>query len=409
MAIDASIKNDFPIFRSPRFGKKLVYLDSTASSQKPAVVIEAERKLYEEYYANVHRGIYQLSEASSDAYEQSRETIARFIGAPSREIIFTRNATESLNLIAFTWGRQHIAQGDELLLTEMEHHANLVPWQQLAAERGAKLKFIPITADGRLDVAALPTLLTKATKLVSLTHMSNVLGTVNPVKDIIGTIRRFNKDIVIVIDGAQSVPHFAVDMTDIGADFYAFSSHKMLGPTGVGVLWGRADILEAMPPFMTGGDMISHVTYERSEWNELPFKFEAGTPNIAGVIGLAAAVEYLQKLGMADVFAHEREMTKLAMAALKGVGGITIYGPNEVADRGGVLAFTVAGVHPHDVASILDEQGICIRAGHHCAQPLHQRLGVDATARASFYVYNTPEDIDALVTGLAKAKEIFSV
>ncbi|MFA5051462.1 MAG: cysteine desulfurase [Patescibacteria group bacterium] len=404
------IKADFPIFYQKVNGQPLVFLDSTASTQKPQSVINAVKELYETYYANVHRGIYMLSEKSSEAYELVRQKVADFIHAPSAsEVIFTRNATESINLVAYTWGRQNIAQGDVILLTEMEHHANLVPWQLLAKEKGARLSFIPITKDFRLDVAALDSLLVKQVKLVALTHMSNVLGTINPVKKIIKQVRKKVPQAVVLVDGAQSVPHFAVDMKDIDADFYAFSSHKMLGPTGVGVLYGKRELLERMPPFMTGGDMIAQVTYQDAQWNDLPWKFEAGTPNIAGTIGFGAAIDYLQAIGMDRIFSHEQDLTALAIKELSAIPGIVIYGPREVKDRGGAVAFSVSDIHPHDLASILDEQGIAVRAGHHCAQPLHEKLGVESTTRASFYLYNTESDVMSLVAALKKAKEIFNV
>lgn len=404
------IKADFPIFSQKINGKPLVFLDSTASTQKPRVVIDAVRNLYETYYANVHRGIYTLSEKASEAYEAVRQKVADFIHAPSAsQIVFTRNATESINLVAYTWGRQNIKRGDVILITEMEHHANLIPWQLLAKEKGATLSFVPITKDYRLDLAAMDALLTKQVKLVAFTHMSNVLGTINPAKAIIKTIRKKSPQATVLVDGAQSVPHFAVDVDDTDADFYVFSSHKMLGPTGIGVLYGKREILEAMPPFMTGGDMISQVTATTAEWNDVPWKFEAGTPNIAGTIGLGAAIDYLQSIGMDRIFAHEQELTVHAIKELTAIPGLTLYGPREVKDRGGVMSFVLPGIHPHDLASILDEHGVAVRAGHHCAQPLHQKLGVESTTRASFYLYNTEADIEALVGALGKAQEIFGV
>ncbi len=403
------IKKDFPIFKQKINNNPLVYLDSAASTQKPAAVIAAEKRFYEEYYANVHRGIYHLSELASEAYEEAREKVARFIKVSAREIIFTKSATESINLVAYTWGRQNIKTGDEILLTEMEHHANLVPWQYLAKERNARLKFIPIDHDYRLKLDSLKKLITKKTKLLSITHTSNVLGTINPIAKIINRARILNKRITVLIDGAQSVPHFPVDVRKIDADFYVFSSHKMLGPTGVGVLFGKQNILESMPPFLFGGDMISEVTFRSAKWNDLPWKFEAGTPNTAGVIGLGVAIDYLEKIGMPAVAQHEASLTRQALAALSKIDGLTIYGPSEVRERGAVISFSVQGVHPHDLASILDEQGIAVRAGHHCAMPLHQRLGLEATTRASFYLYNTGADVDALVRGIKKAQEIFGL
>ncbi|MFH0804594.1 MAG: cysteine desulfurase [Patescibacteria group bacterium] len=404
------LKDDFPIFNQLINGKPLVYLDSTASTQKPRQVIAAVAECYEQYYANVHRGIYTLSERSSEAYEAVRQKVADFIGAPSaREIIFTRNTTESINLVAYTWGRQHIHRGDAILLTEMEHHANLVPWQMLAAERRATLTFIPVTPEGRLDLDQLDGLLSKQVKLVALTHMSNVLGTVNPVKEIIRQVRKKLPGVPVLVDGAQSVPHFPVNVQKLDADFYVFSSHKMLGPAGVGVLYGRAELLEAMPPFLFGGDMIAQVTLQGATWNDLPWKFEAGTPNIAGTIGFGAAIDYLQRVGMDRVFAHEQDLTALALKELLAIPGVTILGPHEVRDRGGAVAFTVEGIHPHDLASIFDEQGIAVRAGHHCAQPLHQKFGIEASTRASFYLYSTESDVRALADGLRQAKQVFNV
>jgi len=404
------IKKDFPIFKQRINNNPLVYLDSAASTQKPSVVITAEKRFYEEYYANVHRGIYYLSERASEAFESAREAVRQFIGAKStREVIFTKNATESINLVAYAWGRQHIQAGDEILLTEMEHHANLVPWQLLAQAAGAQLKFIPLDTSYRLSLDTLDQLITPKTKLLALTHMSNVLGTINPVADIIVKARSLNDKIIILVDGAQSVPHFPVDVRQLGADFYAFSSHKMLGPTGVGVLYGQEKILSAMPPFLAGGDMISEVTYQEAKWNELPWKFEAGTPNAAGVIGFGAAINYLNNIGMPTVAQYESMLTDAALVALSTIKGLRILGPGKNQDRGGVISFTVDGVHPHDLASILDEQGIAVRAGHHCAMPLHQKLGVEATSRVSFYVYNTLEDVNALQRGIIKAQEIFGL
>ncbi len=404
--LGSELRQEFPIFAN---NPEMTFLDSAASSQKPQVVIDAIRDCYEQYYANVHRGIYQLSERSSEAYEGVRETVRAFINAASdREIIFTRNATESINLVAYTWGRQHIEAGDEIVITIMEHHANFVPWQQLAQETGATLHFVKLTDDYRLDLDHFQSLLNSKTKLVAFNHMSNVLGTINPAQQMIQMVRE-KTSAVVLVDGAQSVPHFAVDVQALDADFYAFSSHKMLGPAGVGILYGKADLLESMPPFLTGGDMISRVTKERTEWNEVPHKFEAGTPNIADVIGLGVAVEYLQNLGMEAVAQHEHMLTEKALAALSGIEDVSIIGPAQAVDRGGAISFTIGDIHPHDLASLFDEQHIAIRAGNHCAQPLHEELGVPATARASFYVYNAEQDIDRLVAGIQKVKEIFSV
>ncbi|MBI5037699.1 MAG: cysteine desulfurase [Candidatus Kerfeldbacteria bacterium] len=402
------VKKDFPILNQPD-NPGLVYLDSTASSQKPQSVIDAMSTLYRTSYANVHRGIYQLSEKASEAYEKARATVARFIDADPAEVIFTRNATESINLVAYTWGNANLKAGDEIIITEMEHHANIVPWQQLALRTGAILKWWPVTADYRLDLADLSKLFSPKTKLVACTHMSNVLGTVNPVVEIIAAIRNFNKDIVILIDGAQSTPHLPVSMASLKPDFFAFSSHKMLGPSGMGVLYGRRELLEAMPPFLTGGDMISRVTFTEARWNELPYKFEAGTPHIAGAVGLAAAIEYLERLGMDAIAEHEHQLTEYGLRRLKEIPGLRLIGPATTDARGAIFSFMLPEVHPHDLASILDEQNIAIRAGHHCAQPLHQKLGLEATARASVYVYNTTDDIDALIVGIDKALKLFGV
>jgi cysteine desulfurase/selenocysteine lyase len=388
-------------------GKKLVFLDSAASSQKPLPVIEAMDKYYRTSHANVHRGIYRLSEEATDAYERSRDRIARFINAPSRkELIFTRNATESINLVAHSWARAKLSSGDEILLTEMEHHANLVPWQLVAQEKDLTLRFIPITEDGRLDLTELDSLLTERTKLVAFTQASNVLGTLTPVRQIVDAAHAVGA--IAVVDGAQGVPHLPVDVQALDCDFYAFSSHKMCGPTGIGVLWGRRELLQSMPPFMGGGEMIRRVELERSEWNELPYKFEAGTPAIAEAIGLGAAVDYLSALGMETVRAHERELTAYALERLVEVPGLTAYGPTDLEVRGGVVAFALDGAHPHDIATILDSEAVAVRAGHHCAMPLHKRLGLPATTRASFYIYNLPEEIDRLVEALYKVKHIFS-
>jgi cysteine desulfurase/selenocysteine lyase len=402
-----AIRNEFPILGREFNGKKLVFLDSAASSQKPLPVLEAMDKYYRTSHANVHRGIYRLSEEATDAYERARDRVARFINAPSRkELIFTRNATESINLVAHSWARAKLSSGDEILLTEMEHHANLVPWQLVAQEKDLTLRFIPITEDGRLDLTELDSLLTERTKLVAFTQASNVLGTLTPVRQIVDAAHAVGA--IAVVDGAQGVPHLPVDVQALDCDFYAFSSHKMCGPTGIGVLWGRRELLQSMPPFMGGGEMIRRVELERSEWNELPYKFEAGTPAIAEAIGLGAAVDYLSGLGMETVRAHERELTAYALERLVEVPGLTAYGPTDLEVRGGVVAFALDGAHPHDIATILDSEAVAVRAGHHCAMPLHKRLGLPATTRASFYIYNLPEEIDRLVEALYKVKHIFS-
>ena len=402
----AAIRRDFPILDQEVFGHRLVYLDSAATSQKPHAVIEAMDAYYRHDNANVHRGIYQLSERATAAYEGAREHVARLINAPDpRTIVWTRNATESVNLVAYSWGRRHIERGDAIILTEMEHHANLVPWQILAQEKDADLEFIPITDDGILRQDVFDVLLRLKPKMVAFTHVSNMLGTINPVVEM--TRKAHEAGALVLIDGAQAVPHIPVDVQAIGCDFYVFSGHKALGPTGSGVLWARRELLEAMPPFMGGGDMIREVHLRRSEWNEVPWKFEAGTPNISAQIGLGVAAEYLLGLGMDRVREHERELVAYALDVLpREVPGIQLYGPG-ADQRGGVVSFNLPGIHPHDVAQVLDRFGVAIRAGHHCTMPLHERLDLTATARASFQVYNTREDIDALAAGLGEVQKFF--
>ena len=408
LAFDAhAVRADFEILKRQINGKALVFLDSAASSQKPLQVLQAMDNYYNTSHANVHRGIYQLSEEATDAFENARGRVARFINAKSKkEVIFTRNTTESVNLVAQSWGRANLRPGDEILLTVMEHHANLVPWQLIAQEKNATLRFIPLTEDYQLDLTKLNGLLNERTRMVAFAHASNVLGTITPVRQIVDVAHAFGA--VTLVDGAQGVPHFPVDMQALGCDFYAFSSHKMCGPTGIGVLWGRRELLEAMPPFLGGGEMIRRVELESSEWNALPHKFEAGTPAIAEAIGLGAAVDYLSGLGMDAVCVHEKEITAYAMDRLAEVPGLTVYGPSDLKVRGGVASFSLDGLHPHDVATILDSEGVAVRAGHHCAMPLHKILNVSATTRASFYVYTVPEEIDKLVEALYKAKHIFS-
>ncbi len=397
---------DFPILaREVRPGVPLVYLDSTATSQKPRAVIEAMDVYYRQSNANVHRGIHTLAEEATALYEGARDRVQKFINARSRkEVIFTRNATEALNLVAQSWGRHKIMPNDMILLTEMEHHSNLVPWHMLAAEKGARLEFIPVTDDGLLDLAALDSLLALGPKLVSLTHVSNVLGTINPITEIAAKAKAVGA--TVLVDGAQSVPHFAVDVQTLGVDFLAFSSHKMCGPTGLGVLWGRQELLEEMPPWLGGGDMIRRVHLREFRVNDLPYKFEAGTPAIAEAVGLGAAVDYLTSIGMAAIAAHERELIAYALERLEEVPGVRVYGP-PAEKKGGVAAFTLEGVHPHDIAQVLDRDGIAVRAGHHCAMPLHDRFHLPATARASFYLYNTMAEVDKLIEGLYKVKRLF--
>lgn len=402
----AATRADFPILDQEVFGHRLVYLDSAATSQKPRAVIEAMDAYYRQDNANVHRGIYQLSERATAAYEGAREKVARLINAPDpKTIIWTRNATESVNLVAYSWGRRHIERGDAIILTEMEHHANLVPWQILAQEKDADLEFIPITDDGILRQDVFDVLLRLKPKLVAFTHVSNTLGTINPVEEM--TRKAHAAGALVLVDGAQAVPHVPVDVQAIGCDFYVFSGHKTLGPTGSGVLWGRRELLEAMPPFMGGGDMIREVHLRRSEWNEIPWKFEAGTPDISAQVGLGVAADYLLALGMDRVREHERDLVTYALEVLpREVPGIELYGPG-AEQRGGVVAFNLPGIHPHDVAQVLDRFGVAIRAGHHCTMPLHERLNLAASARASFQVYNTRDDIDALVAGLGEVQKLF--
>jgi cysteine desulfurase/selenocysteine lyase len=402
------IRKDFPILERQVHGKPLVYLDSAASSQKPLSVIEAMNTYYRTYNANVHRGVYAISEEATAAMEKARVKVARFINArQSKQVIFTRNTTESINLVAYCWGAANISAGDLIVLTELEHHSNLVPWQLLAQRTGARLEFVPVTDDGLLRLDIYQQLLQQQPKLVAFAHMSNVLGTINPAEEMIAQAHAVGA--LVLIDAAQSVPHLPVDVQALDVDFLCFSAHKMLGPTGIGVLYGKRDLLEAMPPFMGGGDMIRTVKLRESTWNDLPWKFEAGTPAIAEAVGLGAAVDYLSALGMRAVLQHEREITTYALEQLQSVPGLSIYGP-DASNRGGVVSFTLDDIHPHDLASILDQEvGVAIRAGHHCAQPLMERYGLAATARASFYVYTLKEEIDILVQGLHKAKQIFSL
>jgi cysteine desulfurase/selenocysteine lyase len=400
------LRADFPILDIEVYpGVPLIFLDSAASSQKPLPVIEAMNAYYRSSHANVHRGIYRLSEEATTAYEGAREKVAKFIHAPySAQVIYVRNATEGFNLVAYTWGRQNIHEGDEILLSEMEHHANLVPWQMLAEEKGAVVRYIPFLEDGTLDLSNLDELLTEKTKLLSVTAVSNVFGTINPVKQLVEAGHAVGA--VVMIDAAQAVPHMAVDVQAWDCDFMAFSGHKMLGPTGIGILYGKRELLETMPPFMGGGDMIRRVTLEKSTWNDLPWKFEAGTPSIAEGIGLGAAIDYLNNLGMDNVHEYEQFITNYALEALSEIEGITLYGP-PASQRAGVAAFSLKGLHPHDIAEILDKDGIAVRAGHHCAMPLHQKLNVNSTARASFYVHTTTEEVDKLVVSLNNARELF--
>jgi cysteine desulfurase/selenocysteine lyase len=401
------LRQDFPILERQIGNKPLVYLDNAATSQKPAAVLQTLDDYYQRHNANVHRGVHTLSEEATGAYEEARERVARFINAPSsKQVIFTAGTTSGINLVAYTWGRANLKPGDEVLITEMEHHSNIVPWQILRDQVGFTLRYVPITDEGQLDLAQIDTLLTERTKLFCFNHMSNVVGTINPVTDLIAAAHKVGAK--VMLDGAQSVPHLPVDVQALDVDFMAFSSHKMCGPTGLGVLYGKRDLLEAMPPFMGGGDMIREVKLSGSKWNSLPYKFEAGTPPIAEVIGLGAAVDYLSSVGMEWIHAHERWLTKYAYDRLSAIEGLRILGPSPE-ERGGLIAFTLNDLHPHDLSALLDRDGIAIRAGHHCAQPVHDRFGIVASARASFYLYNTTEEVDQLVVALEKGSHFFDL
>jgi len=402
-----SIQKDFPVLSRKVHGKRLVYLDNAATTQKPLSVIEAEARFYKESNANIHRGLHALSEESTALYEGTRKKVAKFIGASVPEsIIFTKGATDAINLVAFSWGRKFLKPGDEILLSAVEHHSNLIPWQMTAQATGAKLQFVPVTANGMLDMPKIDQLLTARTKLVAITGMSNVLGTIFPVREIAKKAAAVGAR--FLIDGAQWVPHLETRVAEIGCDFLAFSAHKMLGPTGVGVLYGRPELLDAMDPYQGGGDMILEVWRDHARWNELPWKFEAGTPNIAGVVGFGAAIDYLNKLGMAAVRQHEKELTAYALNQLCQDPQVHLYGPLKVENRGGVVSFNYGEIHPHDIGTLLDQEGIAIRAGHHCCQPLMRDLGISGTARASFYVYNNKDDVDALMQALRKAATVFA-
>jgi cysteine desulfurase/selenocysteine lyase len=400
------IRRDFPILDQEINGHPLVYLDSAASSQKPRQVIEALKEYYEMNHSNVHRGVHTLGSRATEAYELAREKVARFINAPSPEqVIFTRGTTESLNMVAYGYARVFLKEGDEIVLTPAEHHSNLVPWQQAAKATGAVLKYLPLQEDGTVSLDDVRKTVTPNTKLVAIAHVSNVLGTIHPIKEIAAIAHSVGA--VVVVDGAQSVPHLPVDVQELDCDFLAFSGHKMLGPTGVGVLYGKRKWLDAMEPTYFGGEMIDVVELYESTWKDTPWKFEGGTPIIAGAIGLAAAVDYLMDIGMEAVRDHDHKLTTYALERLREIDGVTIYGPTDSRHRGGLITFNLLSIHPHDVSTVLDSQGIAIRAGHHCAQPLMRWLNVPATARASFYLYNTEADIDALVAGLQTAKEFF--
>ena len=410
----AQIRKDFPIFeRTVRDGKKLIYLDSGATSQKPTTVIEAESNFYRFHNAAAHRGAHQLAEEATDAYEGAREIVAKFLGSPggASEIVFTKSATESLNLLAYAMGnapignRFALAAGDRIVVTEMEHHSNLVPWQQLAARTGAELSWFTITPDSRLDLSSIKDVITAKTKIVALTHQSNVLGTINPLEAIVA--RAHEVGAVVILDACQSAPHMAIDVEALGIDFLVFSGHKALGPTGIGVLWGRSELLNELPPFLFGGSMIEMVTMTTATWAPVPQKFEAGVPNMAQAVGLGAALEYLKELGMDNVHAHERALTGYLLDRLKSIKEVRIVGPSDTRDRGSAVSFTVADIHPHDVGQFLDSQGIAVRTGQHCAWPLAKRMDVPATTRASLYLYNDESDCDALVDGIIGAQKYF--
>jgi len=416
----ARIKADFPLLsRTVRDGKPLVYLDSAATSQKPLAVLDAERDFYLRHNAAVHRGAHQLAEEATDAYEAARQTIAGFAGAMPPEIVFTRNATESLNFASYAFANSTVlhragqrvdprfvlSEGDEILITEMEHHANLVPWQQLALKTGATLRWLPLGPDGRLDLSDLDTFVNDRTRVVSFVHQSNILGTINPVATLVARAREVGA--IVVLDACQSIPHMPLSLPDTGADLVAWSGHKMLGPTGIGALWGRAEILEAIPPFISGGSMIANVTMESSTFAAPPQRFEAGVPMMAQAVGLAAACDYLEHIGMQAIAEHEHLLTAYALKALTAIPGVQIIGPAEAVDRGGAISFTVAGLHPHDVGQVLDDRGVAVRVGHHCAWPVCRHYAVPATTRASFYLYNDIDDVDALAAGVVAAQEFF--
>ena len=401
------IRKDFPILSRTIYGKPLVYLDNAATSQKPTSVIQSLVDYYESYNSNIHRGVHTLSMEATDRHEDARSKCTRFIGAKEdKSLIMVRNTTEAINLVAQTWGKHNISAGDEILTTHMEHHSNLVPWQKLAEQNGASLQFIELDEDGMLNLSNIDDLITERTKLLALTHMSNVLGTINPVKELTAVAHKMGAK--VLIDGAQSVPHMKVDVTDLDCDFFAFSGHKMLAPTGIGVLYVKPEILESMEPFLFGGDMVSQVWDDTATWNDLPWKFEAGTPNIADLIGLGAAIDYLESLGMDQVREHEMALTGYALEQFDRLNGIKVFGPKDLSKRGGVISFHSDDVHPHDMGTMLDREGIAIRTGHHCAMPLTRKLSVVATARASFYIYNTEEEVDKLTAAIRATLDYFA-
>jgi len=401
-----ALKAQFPTLAQEVGGHPLVYLDNAATSQKPQYVLDALAAYYEHDNANVHRGIHELSRRATVAFEEARVKLARFLGAAdSAELVWTRGTTEAINLVASSWGMDTLGEGDEILLSSMEHHSNVIPWQLVAHRTGARLRYIEMDEQGRLILDDLPELLSDRTRMVAISHISNALGTVNPVREIAELAKRVGA--LVLVDGAQAVPHRRVDVQELGCDFYAFSGHKMCGPTGSGGLWARRELLESMPPYQGGGEMIRNVGREESTWAEIPHKFEAGTPNIAGAIALGAAVDFLDEVGFDTIAEHERELLAYALERLDDLGGVQVYGPTDSSERSGVISFTMGDAHPHDISTILDSSGIAIRAGHHCAQLVMQHFGISATARASFYLYNSTEDVDRLVEGLASVKEIF--
>ncbi len=398
------IRDDFPILKRKVNGKPLVYLDNAATSQKPKQVIDVMDEYYSEHNANIHRGVHRLSEESTQLFEDAHKKVSDFINADFEEVAFTKNCTEAINLVSYSYGLANLKKGDEIIISKMEHHSNFVPWQQIAKYTGATLRFADINENGEIMLNSLENMLSKRTKIVSIAHMSNVLGTINPVKKIADMVHEY--EALLFVDAAQSVPHQPVDVRNVNCDFLAFSGHKMLGPTGIGALYGKKEILESMRPFLFGGDMIREVKFEDTLFNELPWKFEAGTPNIAGAIGFGAAVDYLSKIGMENVEAHGKELVRYAYKKLSGIDGLEIYGP-DADSRGALIAFNLQGIHPHDIAAMLDEDGIAIRGGFHCAMPLMETLGIKASARASFYLYNTKDEIDKLYESLIRTKKFF--
>ncbi len=402
------VRADFPILEREIGGKRLVYLDSASTSQKPTQMIEAVDSHFRRTNANIHRGVYALAQEATDLFEGARQRIASFVGDSYQTTIFTKNATEAINLVAYSWGGANVGPGDEVLITQMEHHSNIVPWQLLCQRTGATLRYLSVSETGELSLAELDAVLAEGrVKLVGVTHVSNVLGTINPVAEIAARARAAGA--VTLVDGSQAVPQMTVDLSELGADFYAWTGHKALGPTGIGILHGRRELLEAMPPFLSGGDMIASVSFEGSTWNDLPFKFEAGTSPVAEGIGLGAAIDYLDTIGMDRIRAHETDLTAYALERLPELEGLRVFGPADAESRGGVISFELEGIHPHDLAEICDRSGVCIRAGHHCAQPLMRELGVSATARASFHVYNDREDVDRLLESLQDARKVFGL